>query len=71
MNVRVPVVKCPTCEVPYVLRFSLFMVNGREPEYLFARDCKHKTPPLTGTYAAEDVETALLSGALAETERAS
>lgn len=58
MIVQVPVVRCTVCDVPYVLRFSLRMTAPAE--WLYQRDCKHKTGLPTGTVALEGIETASL-----------
>lgn len=58
MIVQVPVVRCTVCDVPYVLRFS---VRWSAPaEWLYQKDCKHKTGLPAGTVALEDIETAPL-----------
>lgn len=36
---------CPTCEAAYVLRRSISVSTGRW-EWLWQRDCKHKSPPV-------------------------
>jgi hypothetical protein len=41
------------------------MMTPGPAEYMFQRDCKHKMNPPVGTVAVEDIETALLSGAMA------
>lgn len=64
MNVIVPVVRCPTCNTPWVLRWSLRMMTPGPPEYLFQRDCKHKSTPTSTSLALDEVETAKLSGCL-------
>lgn len=56
---QVPVVRCPTCQVPYVFRWSLNL-RGDPPEYLMQRDCKHKFVAPTST-PLEDMETATFS----------
>lgn len=58
MKVNVPVVRCTRCDVPYVLRFSL-RLNG-PAEWLYQRDCSHKTGLPTGTVEAAKAETAPL-----------
>lgn len=37
MRVRVPIIDCRTCQVPYVLRLNL--LGG---EYVWMPDCRHK-----------------------------
>lgn len=58
MKVQVPVVRCTVCDVPYVLRFSLRMTPPAE--WLYQKDCKHKTGLPVGEFDADDVETAPL-----------
>lgn len=62
MRVKVPVLRCPTCDTAYVLRVSMSPAGGPD-EYVYQRDCKHKTSP-TGTVDVDDLETAILSSAL-------
>lgn len=72
MKVDVPVMRCTVCDAPYVLRFSLRMTAPAE--WMYQRDCKHKTGLPTGTVDAAEVETAPLvvptplAGALLEHE---
>lgn len=58
MIVRVPVVRCTVCDVPYVLRFPILMSGPAK--WMYQKDCKHKTGLPTGTVALEDIETAPL-----------
>jgi hypothetical protein len=46
--IHVPVPRCPTCNVPWVLRLSMNLFAG-SCEWLYQRDCKHKGQTPTGT----------------------
>lgn len=59
MKVDVPIVRCTVCNAPYVLRFSLRISAGAE--WLYQRDCKHKTGLPAGTLDVAAVETAPLT----------
>lgn len=63
MDAKMPVVRCTQCETPWVLRVSLSL-SGGDQEYVFQRDCKHRTPNLIGSYDEAALETATLSGVL-------
>jgi hypothetical protein len=43
-RVQVPVVLCPICQTPYILRPGFTFPAGIH-EYMYQRDCKHKTTP--------------------------
>lgn len=46
MKVQMPVVRCPTCQVPWALKVAhTFGADEARTEYLFVRDCKHKASP--------------------------
>lgn len=42
--VELPVIRCPTCDVPWVLRWS-FSLTGGADRYVWQRDCRHKSRP--------------------------
>lgn len=58
MIVNVPVVRCTVCKAPYVLRYCLRMTAPAE--WLYQRDCSHKSGLPVGTVDVADAETAPL-----------
>lgn len=59
-TVRVPVIRCPTCDTPYVLRWTIHIMTPGPPEYIYQRDCKHRSS-VTGSISVKELETAPLS----------
>ena len=59
MKVDVPVVRCTVCDAPYVLRYALPF--EAPAEWIYQRDCKHKTGAPTGSVEIAAVETAPLT----------
>lgn len=59
MKADVPVVRCPTCSTPYVLRLAMSMFAGER--WIYQRDCKHRAPLPAGELDAADVEVAPLT----------
>lgn len=53
IQVDLPVFRCPTCDTPHVIRWTVNLMSG-EPEWLYFRDCKHKVR--AGSIALDDVE---------------
>lgn len=41
VEVELPVLRCSTCDVPWVLRMSISLTEGTT-RYLWQRDCRHK-----------------------------
>lgn len=57
MIVKVPVIRCSTCGIPWVLRWTIRMMTPGPPEWLYQRDCRHKS----ADHVYRDDETALLT----------
>jgi hypothetical protein len=45
--------QCPTCHHPYVLRRTMVFLTDKpcklEDQWVWQRDCKHRTPPVVAT----------------------
>ena len=69
-TVKVPVIHCSTCAMPYVLRRTVGRITSESPEYMYQRDCKHYTPMIEPS-SADDLEVATLMALTDETNEVS
>lgn len=60
MIARVPVLRCPTCDAAYVLRWTLRVMTPGPPQFMYQTDCRHKLATPAAAIPVDELETAEL-----------